>query len=401
MLRLFCAKTRGGNMLVRCYRGKLSVWAALCVLVLCWFYIFPVYRLPRDKDIVEEVLRQGEAWQKNQTGIDHYRKLLTECCEPRKMFAVTKENSPMGKVLWYDGEFYHSRTVNNETYPLFVQVEFQSAVTNQVNHLALQMQQVLSHLKAGSSAPTPAMPDPPSVVVVSDHTTSPGSTLRLAPPERFSRDSGNCRPFLVQCELHFAHNPAAFVSDQARVAFMLSHMSGRAAAWATAEWSRNSPICQSLNMFTQTLSRVFDHSSPSREASRVIMQIKQGQQRVTDYAIYFRTLAADSGWNTPALIDAFMNGLKDSIKDQLAPHELPTDLDSIIAMAIHIDNRLHERQEERTRTSARPPSHMGRSPAFRHPWSSSPPSSASPKEPAPSAAPEEPMQLGRAKVSPE
>lgn len=28
----------------------------------------------------------------------------------------------MGKVLWYDGEFYHSHTVNNETYPLFVQV---------------------------------------------------------------------------------------------------------------------------------------------------------------------------------------------------------------------------------------------------------------------------------------
>ncbi|KAM6961743.1 alpha-N-acetylneuraminide alpha-2,8-sialyltransferase [Tautogolabrus adspersus] len=108
-------------MLGRCYRGKLSVWAALCVLVLCWFYIFPGYRLPRDKEIVEEVLRQGEAWEKNQTGIDLYRKLLTECCEPKKMFAVTKENSPMGKVLWYDGEFYHSHTVNNETYPLFVQ----------------------------------------------------------------------------------------------------------------------------------------------------------------------------------------------------------------------------------------------------------------------------------------
>lgn len=60
-------------MLARCYRGKLSVSAALCVLVLCWFYIFPVYRLPRDKDIVEEVLRQGEAWKKNQTGIDLYR----------------------------------------------------------------------------------------------------------------------------------------------------------------------------------------------------------------------------------------------------------------------------------------------------------------------------------------
>lgn len=51
-----------------------------------------------------------------------HRKLLTECCDPKRMFAVTKENSPMGKVLWYDGEFYHSHTVNNETYPLFVQV---------------------------------------------------------------------------------------------------------------------------------------------------------------------------------------------------------------------------------------------------------------------------------------
>lgn len=63
----------GGKMLVRCYRGKLSVWAALCVLVLGWFYIYPGYKLPQDKEIVEEVLRQGDAWQKNQTGIDLYR----------------------------------------------------------------------------------------------------------------------------------------------------------------------------------------------------------------------------------------------------------------------------------------------------------------------------------------
>lgn len=60
-------------MLVRCYRAKLSVWAALCVLVLCWFYVFPGDRLPADKEIVEEVLRQGDAWHRNQTGIDLHR----------------------------------------------------------------------------------------------------------------------------------------------------------------------------------------------------------------------------------------------------------------------------------------------------------------------------------------
>lgn len=107
-------------MAARCCRGKLSAWAALALLVLCWFYVFPFYRLPRDKDIVEEVLRQRGAWKKNQTGIDHYRKLLTECCDPKRMFAVTRENSPLGKVMWYDGEFYYSHTVNNETYSHFV-----------------------------------------------------------------------------------------------------------------------------------------------------------------------------------------------------------------------------------------------------------------------------------------
>lgn len=60
-------------MLARCYRPKLSVWAALCLLVLGWFYVFPVYRLPSDKEMVEEVLGLGGVWQKNQTGIDLYR----------------------------------------------------------------------------------------------------------------------------------------------------------------------------------------------------------------------------------------------------------------------------------------------------------------------------------------
>ena len=59
-------------MFLRCHRSK-PVWAALCVLVLCWLYIFPVYRMPSDKEVVEEVLRQGQAWTKNQTGIDLYR----------------------------------------------------------------------------------------------------------------------------------------------------------------------------------------------------------------------------------------------------------------------------------------------------------------------------------------
>ncbi|XP_073695034.1 alpha-N-acetylneuraminide alpha-2,8-sialyltransferase [Garra rufa] len=105
---------------LRCHRSK-YIWATLGVLALLWLYIFPVYRIPSDKEMVDEVLRQGQTWTRNKTGVDLYRKLLTECCDPKRMFAVTKENSPIGKVLWYDGEIYHYHTVNNETYPFFVQ----------------------------------------------------------------------------------------------------------------------------------------------------------------------------------------------------------------------------------------------------------------------------------------
>ncbi|KAK0133931.1 Alpha-N-acetylneuraminide alpha-2,8-sialyltransferase [Merluccius polli] len=106
----------------RCPRTRPCAWAGLCVLlVLCWLYVFPASRLPGYEEILDEVSRLGPVWARNRTGIHVYRKLLTDCCDPRRMFAVTKENSPIGKVLWYDGELYHSHTVSNDTYPLFVQ----------------------------------------------------------------------------------------------------------------------------------------------------------------------------------------------------------------------------------------------------------------------------------------
>lgn len=277
------------------------------------------------------------------------------------------------------------------------QEEFQATVTTQVNRLAGQLHQVLTHL--GSAPPvTPPVVNPVAGPTM-DHVAP--TSLRLAPPEKFSGDSGDCRTFLVQCDLHFRYNPAAFVSDQAKVAFMVSHLTGRAAAWATAEWSRNSDVCQSLTEFKNTISRIFDHTSPASEASRMLLQIRQRHRQVVDYAIEFRTVAADSGWNTPALIDAFLNGLSEPIKDHLAPLELPQDLEAIIAMSIRVDNRLRERERERRRAMVHPPSHRGLPPGITPPRSSSLPAATGLVRTAPSQASEEPMQIGGTKISSE
>ena len=55
-------------------RTRLPVGAsALCVVVLCWLYVFPVYRLPDEKEIVQGVLQQGTAWRRNRTAAGIFR----------------------------------------------------------------------------------------------------------------------------------------------------------------------------------------------------------------------------------------------------------------------------------------------------------------------------------------
>ncbi|XP_078530208.1 alpha-N-acetylneuraminide alpha-2,8-sialyltransferase [Lissotriton helveticus] len=103
-------------------RTRLPVGAsALCVVVLCWLYIFPVYRLPEQKEVVREVLQHVGAWRRNLTAASQFRSLLQNCCDPGHFFALTKQNTPVGKNLWFDGEFFHSVTIDNSTHSLFPQ----------------------------------------------------------------------------------------------------------------------------------------------------------------------------------------------------------------------------------------------------------------------------------------
>jgi len=174
------------------------------------------------------------------------------------------------------------------------QSEFRGAVTTQINRLAEQFHNILTRLDSVPAASS-------DVAAPAPETTAdflvPNSMIRLAPPAKFSGESGNCSPFLTQCDLHFTCLPAAFPSDSAKVAFIVSHLTGRAEAWATAEWARNSPVCKSLQLFIETIKKIFDRTTPGREAARALTQISQQNQGVSDYAIDFRTLATDSGWN--------------------------------------------------------------------------------------------------------
>ena len=87
------------------------------------------------------------------------------------------------------------------------------------------------------------------------------------------------------------------------------------------------------------LTRTFDPVCSSREKAQELSTLKQGNDSVCDHAIHFRTLVAESGWNNAALYDIFLKGLSPDIEDLLVPLDLPMSLDTLIALAIHTDNR--------------------------------------------------------------
>ena len=155
-------------------------------------------------------------------------------------------------------------------------------------------------------------------------------------------------------------------------------------------------MCASFKKFVGALRIVFDLVATDREKARELSRLQQGADSVCDYAIRFRTLATESRWNDTALYDVFLKGLSDPIQDLLVPLDLPPDLDSLISLTIRTDNRLQERKQQcgSSSVSATTPDSsaaLGRTAPRRFPPEQCLRPSAEQLE--------EPMQLGRSRLS--
>ncbi|PWA27301.1 hypothetical protein CCH79_00021085, partial [Gambusia affinis] len=114
---------------------------------------------------------------------------------------------------------------------------------------------------------------------------------------------------------------------------------------------------------------------------------KQGSRSVAEFAIDFRTLAATSGWNDEALKGAFIQALNEALKDELVCRDEPASLEDLIALAIKIDNRLRGRFREK----------RGFKPVL---FSDKFAPDVAMETTSNTLPPEEPMQIGRTRISP-
>ncbi len=206
------------------------------------------------------------------------------------------------------------------------------ALVAQVSELTTQV-----HLLRSPAAP----PTPPSFSIPGNH--SPQHEPRLPAPEMYAGDPNLCRAFLTKCSLFFSLQPLTFATEVSRVALVLTLLSGKAALWGTAVWENCHPCCSSFRSLSQEMRRVFDRALVGREAARMLADLRQGEQSVSDYSIQFRTLAAECEWNERAQWDMFLHGLADRIQREIDVMELPPGLDELVDLALRVDARLQQR----------------------------------------------------------
>lgn len=218
-----------------------------------------------------------------------------------------------------------------------------------LQELSTSVAGIQHRLSAPVGPPAPA-PDPaqtPPVPVPPYHREP-----QVPTPERYDGDLGSCRAFLLQCGLVFDQQPTSFATDGSKIAFVIGLLRGKALEWASAVWETQSNVASTYPMFTSEMRKLFDHPVRGRDASKRLHALRQGTRGVADYAIEFRTLAVESGWNDEALESVFYNGLSSQIKDELVSYPEPETLEDLVQLAIRVDNRCRERQRERRRSES-------------------------------------------------
>lgn len=203
---------------------------------------------------------------------------------------------------------------------------------------------------------------------------------RVNNPPCYAGEQTECMAFLTQCEVVFSLQPLTFAKERSRIAYIISLLKGRAREWGTAVWNADADCLDHYTLFREEMLRVFDRSVHGPEASRLLSTLRQGRRSVADFSVEFRTLSTSCGWNEPAQVARFIEGLNAEIKDEVLVREAPSRLDPLVDLALRVEKRFELRRRARNT----------------QPTPLSPPLAASSAAP---VADPEPMQLGGIRIS--
>lgn len=175
------------------------------------------------------------------------------------------------------------------------------------------------------------------------------------PPEYDGKDKNFCTTFISHLNLYISANPNLFPGDRDKVTFAASYLRGQAFAWFEPHLLReDDPLLEDFSAFTEELTRNLGDPDRERTLTTRLQSLTQIGS-TSAYSSAFFKLAAFLHWNDDALRAQFYTGLKPDVKDALALSNVdPISVQELSALAIRLDNRLHERRQESKTRSTNP-----------------------------------------------
>ncbi len=84
-----------------------------------------------------------------------------------------------------------------------------------------------------------------------------------------------CHPFLTKCSLYFSLQPSSFPTEESKIMFAITLLSGQAALWGTTVWHNKHQCVSSFQAFSSERRKVFDRAASGREAARILAELRQ------------------------------------------------------------------------------------------------------------------------------
>src|SRR5947207_1339496 len=179
----------------------------------------------------------------------------------------------------------------------------------QIDALTIQMEAMQAEITALRSLSQSGTPSPIAMF----------KEPQVSMPETFSGSGKeDLRIYLQQCELCFELQPSRYATDYQKVGLILSYLRGPAAKWARPYLSnKDHELRNSLPAFLDAIEEAYGDPDYELRAASELRALRQTGS-TAKYAAEFQAIASNLSWNDGALCSQFYDGLKDTVKDELA-----------------------------------------------------------------------------------
>ncbi len=147
--------------------------------------------------------------------------------------------------------------VSQLTTEVSAQASMLAAHHHQLQRLTSLTEELSKTLQALCNIAAPPSPTPPPAALsqtASRSITSP----RLSFPEKYDGTPNKCKGFLLQCTIFMDQQPHLYPTEDSRVPFVCSLLTGRALDWATAVWEGGNLAFPSFRNFMHQFREVFE-----------------------------------------------------------------------------------------------------------------------------------------------